>query len=252
MGRIAAVLVVSAILVVVAAPSTARQATGAEHERSSPRGAAGFAAQASSPRVRSIELKGESVVVTGVATGPGADVTRMRWYESVEGAAYAKQHGATTLTRRVLNGSGQLLGTETDPLHTAAPAADAPLTLSEAEIAGGAQERAAPLRATVVELHYVPQFGGTAELVVQPDDPASFVQTIARTARTLLGPVGRDHGAYLITIVDSTYAPLFVLGYTPGVGGDGQGIAWQAPGVHSDAIVGTHVTLESITHRQIK
>jgi hypothetical protein len=92
------------------------------------------------------------------------------------------------------------------------PAADAPLTLSEADLAGGAQEREASLHATLVAAHYAPHFGGTAELVVEPDDPASFVQTIGRTATALLGPVGRDHGAYLITIVDSAHDPLFVLG----------------------------------------
>jgi hypothetical protein len=102
----------------------------------------------------------------------------------------------------VLNASGHLLSTETDPAHTVEPAADAPLTLSEADLAGGAQEREASLHATLVAAHYAPHFGGTAELVVEPDDPASFVQTIGRTATALL-----DHGAYLITIVDSAHDP---------------------------------------------
>jgi hypothetical protein len=84
--------------------------------------------------------------------------------------------------------SPRLLSTEIDPVHTVEPAADAPLTLSEADLAGGAQEREASLRATLVAAHYVPYFGGTAELVVEPDDPASFVQTIGRTATALLGP----------------------------------------------------------------
>jgi hypothetical protein len=202
---------------------------------------------ATNPRVSSIDLQGDRVVVNGVATAPGADVTRTLWHASVEGAAYAKQHGATTLTRRVLNASGHVLSVETDPVHAASPAADAPLTLSESDIARGAQERAAPLHARVVAVHYLPLFGGTAELVVRPDDPASFVQTVGATATTLLGPVGRDHGPFLITVLDATGEPLFVLGYTPGVGGDGQGIAWEAPGVHSDAIFGRPVTLADLS-----
>jgi hypothetical protein len=231
-------LAAGAFLAAVAGTATARQATRVGHKP------AKAAKSATSPRVRSIALEGQSVVVTGVATGPGAEVTRTLWFEGVEGAAYAERHGATTLTRRVLNASGHLLSTETDPVHTVEPAADAPLTLSEADLAGGAQEREASLHATLVAAHYVPYFGGTAELVVEPDDPASFVQTIGRTATALLGPVGRDHGAYLITIVDSAHDPLFVLGWTPGVGGDGQGMAWEAPGVHSDAILGRPVTVE--------
>lgn len=236
--RAIALLLAVASLGVVAAGSAM-----AHHKPHSPRSPVKVPAEASSPRVNSIDLRGQSVVVTGVATRPGAEVTRTLWYETVEGAGFAAEHdGATTLTRRVLDGSGKLLSSETDPVQTGDPEAHAPVRLSEADVTRGAQARAAALGVTIVATHYVPLFGGTAELVVQPSDPTSFAQTAGAATAKLLGPLAHDNGAYLITIVDATQTPLLVLGYTPGVGGGtGQGIGWQAPDVHSDAIWGPHV-----------
>jgi len=180
-------LAVGAVLAASAGLALARDAAGGGRRGSS---SLGVATLATSPRVTSIELQGDTVVVDGVATGQSADVTRTRWFELVEGAAYAKQHGATRLTRRVLNASGRLLSTETDPVHTVDPAADVPLTLSESEIAADARERGAQLGAKIVATHYLPVFGGTAELVVQPDDPLSLARTGASIA-ALLGPLGK-------------------------------------------------------------
>ena len=194
MKKALGLFVAGAILAAVPAAGTAiaKGEARAEHQ---PLRHAASAALASDWRITSLGSRGDSAVVTGVATDSGADTTRTLWREGVEGAAYAERHGATTLTRRVLRPSGQVLRSETDRVHTVSSAADAPLTLSEVDISRGAEERAAALHATVVAVHYVPLFGGTAELVVQPDEPASFVQTIGMTATTLLGPVGRDHGA---------------------------------------------------------
>jgi hypothetical protein len=237
--RAITLLVAGAILAVAAASTAmARHAARAHHKTLPPGRAAKISAQPGSPRVSSIDLQGDSVVVTGVATGSGGDATRTFWYETVQGAAYAEKVGAKTLTLKVLDASGRAVRSETERVQRGTPAAYTPLTLSEADIARGAEDRLAGLGATVVATHYLPLFGGTAELVVQPTDPVSFVQTVTKMA-AIFGPLGRDNGAYLITIVDSTQAPLLVLGYTPGVGGgSGQGVGWQAPGVHSDAIPG--------------
>ncbi len=93
----------------------------------------------------------------------------------------------------------------------------------------------------MVAAHYVPFLGGTADVVVQPDPPAPFAEQVGQKVVTLLGPLARDGRAYLVTVVDSTQAPLLVLGWTPGVGQAGEGVAWQAPGIRSDAIFGQPV-----------
>jgi hypothetical protein len=161
------------------------------------------------------------------------------WYETVEGAALADQAGATRLTRRVIDSSGRVLADETDPVDPSNPAANAPLTLTKDDIARVAQDHANDLDARVVETRYVPLFGGTAELVVQPANPTGFAESVGTLGAKLISPLALDHRPYLLTIVDSTEAPLLVLGFTPGVGGGtGQGVAWQAPGLQSGAVWG--------------
>ena len=67
-----------------------------------------------------------------------------------------------------------------------------------------------------------------------------FVLTGVMT--TLLGPLGHDQRPYLVTVVDAQHQPLLMLGWTPHLEGNlGEGIAWQAPGIRSDAIVGQPV-----------
>jgi hypothetical protein len=176
------------------------------------------------------------VVVTGIATGPGADVTRTLWYETVRGAAYAQQINATTLTRKIVDPAGKGLASETDPVHAVAPVADAPLTLSEEDLTRAAAAAAANVGVKAVTIHYVPLFGGTDEIVVQPEDPSSFVQNGGSIA-AMMGPLKDANRPYLITVVDSSQAPLLILGYTPGVGGGGgQGVGWDASSVHSGAL----------------
>jgi hypothetical protein len=95
-----------------------------------------------------------------------------------------------------------------------------------------------------VSTHYLPLLGGAADLVVQPNDPVSFAEQAGQKLSTLLGPLARDGRAYLVTLVDSTQAPLLVLGWTPAVGQAGEGIAWQAPDIRSDAIIGQPVIVD--------
>ncbi len=234
-------LVAFAVLIGVAAASTAmaRHATRVGGKAHSARQAAKLVAQAGTPRVSSIELRGSVAVVTGTASAAGADATRTLWYESLEGAAFAQQTGATSLTRTVLDAAGKVLSTETDPVELGATDAFAAAVRSSADLARGAQERASTLGATVVESRFVPLFGGTAEFVIEPNDPTAFVAMAGVNAASLLGDLRPSHSPYLVTIVDARQAPLLILGYSPGVGGgSGQGIAWQSPDVQSDAIHG--------------
>jgi hypothetical protein len=175
------------------------------------------------------------VVVSGAADGPGAEVTRTLWYEAIAGAAYAAQNGGKTLTRRVLDPSGNVLSTETDPVSPLSDA-NAPTTRTAAAIAQAAQQRLAALGAQLVEADYSPSFGGTSELVVQPENPDLFLKTAGNMAAAI-GPLTGK--AFLITILDSKQTPALILGYTPGLGGGlGQGIGWEASNVHSGLMWG--------------
>jgi hypothetical protein len=125
-----------------------------------------------------------------------------------------------------------------------APDANEPITLSEADVERATQAGAAAVGATLMAAHYVPLLGGAADVVVQPDHPVPFAEHAGQKVATLLGPLARDGRAYLVTVVDSTQAPLLVLGWNPHVAQAGEGIAWQAPGIRSDAIIGQPVILD--------
>jgi hypothetical protein len=74
-------------------------------------------------------------------------------------------------------------------------------------------------------------------------DPKSFVSAAGENIAKLLGPLANNDSAYLVTVVDSNRNPLLVLGFTPGLGGGiGEGVAWQAPDVQSDAVWGEVAT----------
>jgi hypothetical protein len=139
------------------------------------------------------------------------------------------------LTRKVVDPAGNVLAVQTDPVHASTPSPEAPLRITQVDL-NGSLGRAGAVGATVIRAEYIPLFGGTGELVVQPSSPASFLKNVSRLSAAVLGPVGDANSPYLLTVVDSTQTPLLVLGFTPGLGGGiGQGFAWQAPDVSSDA-----------------
>lgn len=147
---------------------------------------------------------------TGVRWPPVAESTREQWYRGVEQAAVE------------------------------------PVTLSKADLEAALKTAAAPAGVVLVQTHYLPLLGGTAEIVVQPPNPAQFANSEAATGITpLLGPLGRDQRPYFVTVVDGQHEPLLMLGWTPRLEGSiGEGIAWQAPGSRSNAIIGQPVTLD--------
>lgn len=126
-----------------------------------------------------------------------------------------------------------------------APDANEAITLSEDDVERATQAGAAAVGATLVAVHYVPLLGGTADVVVQPNDPVPFAEQAGRKIATLVGPLAREGRAYLVTVVDSTQTPLLVLGWNPSVAQAGEGVAWQAPGIRSDAIIGQPVIVAS-------
>jgi len=140
----------------------------------------------------------------GLLSPSAADATRTQWYEAV---------------RRTEAQSAQ-------------PA------LSESDVMQAVHDGAAALGVSAVTVHYLTGLGGAADIVVEPEDPVSFATTAGGKLTTLLGPLGNNDRAYIVTVVDARAAPLFVLGWVPGAEQAGEGIAWQAPGIHSNAIWG--------------
>lgn len=138
-----------------------------------------------------------------VASPSAADATRAQWYETVK--------------RTAPN--------------------DAQPPLSEAEVTRAVRGGAAALGVSAVAVHSLPALDGAADVVVEPADPVAFATTAGGKLPTLLGRVGNNDYAYLVTVVDAKATPLFVLGWIPNAG-QGEGIAWQAPDIRSDAIIG--------------
>ena len=126
--------------------------------------------------------------------------------------------------------------------HSTAPA-PAPV-LSEAELRRALVEGAAAVDARVVRMDYLPVLGGTADVVVLPDEPLAFANAAAVKITTLMGPLARHNRPFLVTIVGSAQKPLVVLGWGPDPRRQiiAEGVAWQAPGIHSGLIWGEPVT----------
>lgn len=219
-------------------------AAGSAIARSGPTGAgadpaADVLARVGSSRLAAISAGAGNAIVEARASAAGADSARSLWYGTIAGAAIAQSAGSNSVSRRVVDANGAVLTEENDAVATGGPDAFRPLDRSAADIVRAVRARAESLGARLLSAHYVRLFGGTAELVVQPDDPAAFVASGGANLAALLGDLGDNQRPYLVTVVDRDGEPLFVLGYTPAVGGSiGQGIGWQAPQTVSDAIWG--------------
>ncbi len=234
-------LAVTGVFAVIAAGAAmARQGAGQAQHRTAADMESSALNQLGEDRVDSIELRDSTASVSGTAAEGGADAIRTLWFESVAGAAFAQDEGATLMTRKVVDEDGDVLQTRTDRINLEAlEAFPQTPTRSAQEIADAVQARARGLDATLTQTNYVGLLGGTAELVVEPNNPAEFLEETGSNVATLLGDLSQDNGPYLVTIVDSAGAPLVILGYTPGISrGLGQGVGWEAPGVDSGAIHG--------------
>lgn len=219
----------------VAGTAIAREGTSAGE----PDPAADVLARIGSSRVTALSAVGGTATVEGAASAAGAESTRSLWYQTLAGAAFAQKVGASAISRRVVDASGAVLAEETDSVGAGGTDAFAPSERSAADIAQKTRAQVQSLGARLVSAHFVRLFGGTAELVIQPNDPATFVASAGGSVASLLGDLAQNQRPYLVTIVDDAGRPLLVLGYTPSVGGTmGQGIGWQADDIDSDAIWG--------------
>jgi hypothetical protein len=150
----------------------------------------------------SVHQRVQRRAATDVSWPPVAEQTRAQWYHGVEQAP------------------------------------PEPVTLSESELDDALAAAAHEAGVSLVRTHYLPLRGGTAELIVQPPDPAAVSSQVTQ----LLGPLGRDHRPYLVTVVNRAGDALLVLGWTPHLGGGiGEGVAWEAPGYDSGVIFGKPV-----------
>jgi len=198
-----------------------------------------------SSRVVSLDSSNGTVAVTGVATKDQGDVTRTLWYEGVAGTALAYSDEAKSVNRTVMDSSESKLDATEDAVADASSASDpfASTQFSSQAVQDQVNNQAARLGMKVVEVDYIDLYGGAAEVVVQPSDLDGTLSSASSTLAQLLGPVAQNYRPYLVTVVDKSGAPQLIVGFVPGLGGAGQGIAWQAPGVHSDAIFGTPANL---------
>ena len=183
-----------------------------------------------------------TVRVAGTATS-AADGTRTLWYETVAAAAYAERSAGKSLVREVTDSTGRLLDEATDRYSPGEVRAFSEITLTEAEFAAGVESRASALGVKLVQATYIDLFGGFGELVIEPADGKTFVEHAGSQLASVLGGIADGQRPYLVTVVDAHESPLMLMAYTPNVGGDlGQGLAWLAPGLTSDAVIGAPVT----------
>jgi hypothetical protein len=230
-------LIAGLIFAIAATAGNAIARSGTTAEGSDP--AADVLARIGSSRVTAISATAGTAAVQGTASDSGADGARSLWYETLAGAAYAQRVGLSSITRRVSDPSGGLLTEETDVIGTGGPDAFAPLDRTAATLERDVRARAESVGARVRSSHFIQLYGGTAELVIQPNDPAGFVTAAGVNVAAVLGDLAADQEPYLVTLLDAAGRAVLVLGYTPSVGGGmGQGIGWQAPEVDSDAVWG--------------
>jgi len=181
--------------------------------------------------VASVKSSNERVVVRGeqrAALSNGGYDTRIEWQQKLAAVAEAQQTGAKEIVTKVFE-NGKLVSDQLDWVNT--DNLDfTPVTRDE--IVANATLVGHQVDVELVAVNYVPLFGGTAEIVIQPDNEAKFLATSGQSFYRLLGPLAEGSRPYLLTVVDGTGAPRLIMGFVTGVGGgDGQGMGWRADGV---------------------
>lgn len=170
----------------------------------------------------------------------GGESLRSMWYASVAGTALAWEEGLSVAHRTVIGPDGSVVEETADPVDHA----PAPSTVSEGAVRASAGEAAAAAGLTLDSVHWVDLQGGGAEVVVSGTD-AGDLEMSALLAREILGPLGEGGHPYLLTFLGKDQEPLLIIGFVPGLGGtSGQGIAWAAPGVDSNSLIGQPIRVE--------
>lgn len=188
-----------------------------------------------SPRVQAVDVASGIVFVTGTASADPADQARTLWYESVAGVAEAQATSTNIVRRTAVSPGDEIVNEETDSVSSQKVVLP---DITPADVQAQLETSAAA-GLSIVDVHFIGLLGGTAEVVVRPDKIA-MLEGASELTHALLGPLGDGRRPYLVTYVDGRGDPQLILGFTPGLGGDnGQGIAWVASGVTTDAILGS-------------
>jgi hypothetical protein len=231
--------VTTLVLVVAGGTTIALGANGPASSDGESDPASKILAAVDSARVTSVSAESDSVLVEGSATSAAGDATRTLWYESLAGAAFAQAAQSGTITRNVLDPSGKSVYTSSDPAVASSTDYTSASTFSADDIASVIYARAGELGITVVDIHYVALFGGTAEVVVHPTNMTKTLATAMSSFGSLLGSLAQNDRPFLLTVVDDKGTPQLIIGHQQGMGDEhGIGLAWMAPGVETDAIVG--------------
>jgi hypothetical protein len=228
----------SVVTLIFAASCASAPASVRDEPSAEPGSAADILARIDSSRLGELSASDNLAIVVGTASSVDGDATRTLWYESIAAAALAQTVPVDLAQRQVLDESGNILETEEDPVTTSEQDAFAQLNLSADEIAGVVAPGAKAMDVQVVSIEYIELFGGIAEIVVLPGDVAAFVASAGTNIPVLLDRLIDGHQPYLVTVVDGKQDPQLVLGWTPGIGGDGQGIGWVSPDLETDSIWG--------------
>jgi hypothetical protein len=155
------------------------------------------------------------------------------------GAAYAQSAGLAQVTRHVLDSSDVVLQTRTDRVVPGGPDPLEPPTAPPSQLTKELQLRAGRMDLRQVTLRWIPLYGATAEIVIRPKDVASYAASASANNAALLGDLGRNQHPYLLTVMGPGREPQLVVGYVPLGPDTGAEIGWVAPGLHTDAALGS-------------
>ena len=199
------------------------QASGAD--------AADIVAAMNSSRLTSLSKSGGVVTAEGQADEqtPG-DETRTEWYELIGAVMYVQQNGGNAVERKLYDGTTFLYADKDEAAHLTIDPED---VITESEAASQAAANASAIGGTVVELNYLPFFGGSIEVVFQPTDAQDFLSNWEENLEALVDGLIGPTRPTAATILDSNGDALVGVGYVPlgdptETSAGGISVGWQA------------------------
>jgi hypothetical protein len=158
-----------------------------------------------SPRLTSLSRGGSVVTAEGQATTAGGDDLRTFWFTSTGAIAHVQHLGGSLIVRRILDGTTPLDDEEYSQEEPVGTLTDPATFLGKEEMKDIAVRWADEAEA-IVEVNYVPFFGGAAEFVVRPNDELEFMGELDSRMYELFRDLPQEPRPYLLTIVDSSGA----------------------------------------------
>ena len=237
-------LAIAALAVSLAVLALAACGPGTEPQGPSVSKPGDIVALMDTPRLTSLSREGRVVTAEGQATTAEGDDLRTYWFTTVGALAYVQEFGGSLIVRKVLDGTTLLDDREYSGKEPVGTLADPATFLSEEDLNAYAL-RHADAAGVVVEVNYVPFFGGTAEFVLRPTDEFKFMSKLDEWMYEFFSDLPQDPRPTLVTIVDSGGANRRVQGWFPLSDGEtlqfarlsdgtkvaisgGEGFAWQA------------------------